>query len=41
MLEHPNYQDPEFGVPAIPRTLANFGKITISMPSDKDGFVRV
>jgi hypothetical protein len=44
MLERPNYQAPEFGVPAVRRTLANFGKIThfkVVRPPYKDGFVRV
>lgn len=44
MLERPNYQAPEFGIPAVRRTLASFGKIThfkVVRPPYKDGFVRL
>ena len=44
MFERPNYQAPEFGVPAVRRTLESFGKITdfhAIPPPYKDGVVRV
>ena len=44
MLERPNYQAYEFGVPAVRKTLTSFGKITrfkVVPPPYKDGFVRV
>ncbi|KAH9990989.1 hypothetical protein BJV74DRAFT_419934 [Russula compacta] len=44
MLERPNYQAPEFGIPAVRRTLASFGKITqfqVVPAPYKSGFVRV
>ncbi|KAH9057948.1 hypothetical protein EDB83DRAFT_1037649 [Lactarius deliciosus] len=44
MFERPNYQAPEFGVPAVRRTLECFGKITdfnVVPPPYKEGFVRV
>ena len=44
MLERPNYQAPEFGIPAVRRTLASFGKITqfqVVPGPYKSGFVRV
>jgi IBR (half RING finger) domain-containing protein len=44
MLERPNYQAREFGIPAIRNTLASFGKITrfkVAPPPYKNGFVRV
>jgi hypothetical protein len=44
MLERPNYQASEWGIPAVRRTLTNFGKITrfkVIPPPYKDGVVRV
>lgn len=44
MLERPNYQAPECGIPAVHRTLASFGKITrfkVIPPPYKEGFIRV
>ena len=44
MLERPNHQAPECGIPAVRRTLANFNKITrfkVISPPYKDGVVRV
>jgi hypothetical protein len=44
MLERPNYQAPDFGIPAVRKTLASFGKIThfqVIPPPYKDGFARV
>ena len=44
MLERPNYQAPEFGIPAVHKTLESFGKIThfqVIPPPYKDGFARV
>ena len=44
MLERPNHQAPECGIPAVRRTLASFGKITrfkVIPPPYKDGFVHV
>jgi IBR domain, a half RING-finger domain/RNA recognition motif. (a.k.a. RRM, RBD, or RNP domain)/Zinc finger, C3HC4 type (RING finger) len=43
MLERPNYQAPEFGEPAVRRTLASFGKMLhfqVVPPPHKDGTVR-
>jgi hypothetical protein len=43
MLERPNYQAPEFGEPAVRKTLASFGKIShfqVVPPPYKDGTVR-
>ena len=44
MLERPNHQAPECGIPAVHRTLADFDKITrfkVIPPPYKDGVVRV
>ena len=44
MLERPNYQVPDFGIPAVHKTLESFGKIThfqVIPPPYKDGFARV
>lgn len=44
MLERPNHQAPDCGIPAVRRTLGNFGKITrfkVIPPPYKEGFVRV
>jgi len=43
MLDRPNYQAPEFGVPAVRKTLESFGRIIkfhVNPPPYKDGFVR-
>lgn len=43
MFERPNYQAPEFGVPAVRRTLESFGKITefhVNPPPYREGVVR-
>jgi hypothetical protein len=43
MMERPNFQAPEFGVPAVRRTLESFGKILqfqVVPPPYKDGLVR-
>ncbi|KAH9974020.1 hypothetical protein BGW80DRAFT_1304837 [Lactifluus volemus] len=34
MMERPNYQSPDFGIPAVERILQNFGKITHFQPFD-------
>ncbi|KAF8271844.1 hypothetical protein EI94DRAFT_1719622 [Lactarius quietus] len=44
MFERPNYQAPDFGIPAVRRTLESFGKITSFRPVTppyKDRLVRV
>jgi IBR domain, a half RING-finger domain/Zinc finger, C3HC4 type (RING finger)/RNA recognition motif. (a.k.a. RRM, RBD, or RNP domain) len=44
MMERPNYQSPDFGIPAVRRILEGFGKITTFQPVPppyKDGMVRV
>ena len=44
MMERPNYQSSEFGIPAVEKILQNFGKITHFQPVQppyKDGMVRV
>ena len=43
MFERPNYQAPEFGVPAVRRTLESFGKVSYFQPNPpphKDRVVR-